>query len=311
MIKGVGLRPIPFSDRDYSLGWSLSKLYPYNKCLMMYYLEKMPIDWLAFPKKKRMEIEELRGLSSYAIEVGSVIHETLAVYFRHCQAQKDLNDEELIQIGIDTFERNIEGKKVHEGRISPNDREENIEVAERRVQELLEAFIQLPERPQMAEAVRQRPDDVFIDHGEKIRSYGEFRIDGFKGYGSPDLVYLDKDGMYNVISWKTGNHDSDNFLVQLAAQVLFCEHSLGLSPEKITGRTINLNHLDEEPIELMGDSELLEQCLERMKRDVEELKLLYTDKTCKVPKKKETFTFTQNPLTCTKCKYIDVCERPN
>jgi hypothetical protein len=308
---GEGLKPKSYLDRDYSIGWSFSRLNSFQRCQYMYYLERIKPGWIELPQNQKKDVESIRKLQPLPIIVGEVIHRAIAHYFRTCQNQNELTKEDFEIKVKEVFKELLDRDNTFEGAYLIKDEFQiKVEEAVVKLQFLIDEFWQMTERLAIGTAIRAAPSSIFIDHDDEPGPIYECRIDGFKFYGTPDLVYLGGDGTYHLVSWKTGNSDPDGFLMQLAAQILFCIHNLGIDANMIVGRVINLNRMADPPVEIRGNSPILISCVNRMKREVEGLKEMYIDSNYGIPKSIKEFALAESIMTCTVCKFNSVCEGP-
>ncbi len=277
----------------------------------MYYLDRIKSKWIALPSVKIKEIEAIRKLNSLPLLVGYAVHQAIADYFRAVQAGSDLSEEEFYESGESALRTLLDKGNVFERtRLSEDEYDAKIADSMAKSKVLLGSFWSLPERQGICKSLCERLAESFIDHDSETGFIPECRVEGLKIYGTPDLVYLGGDGLYHVISWKTGNHDVDGFMMQLAAQVFFCIHNFGIEPERIDARVVNLNHLEGQPIYIQGASPSLSSFFDRMKKEVEDLRAMYEDLAYRIPKKLDQFSLAASALTCTTCKYCSMCEGP-
>ncbi len=302
-----GLKPKPY-PRDYSIGWSFSALNMFQNCQRQYYFDRVSPRWISYPEGK---LRELRAIRSLPILIGDAVHKTIADYFQTFLVGNEMRDEDLYSSGEEIFQQVLKTSITEERqRLEKEAYKAKVEEATKKVSDMLHAFYGLKLRSDVEASLPLNPEKSFIDPSGVTQFYGEFRIGDFKGYAPPDLIYLKKNRHHEVISWKTGLHNVDGFLMQLAGQILFCIHSFDLPPEELTGRVINLNSLEGQPVELQGASSILERCLERMRREVAELVAKFDNPQMRVPKAMEEFSLAPTQNTCTMCKFKSICEGP-
>lgn len=302
-----GLKPKPY-PRDYSIGWSFSSMNMFQNCQRQYYLDRVSPRWVSILEGK---LRELRAIKSLPILIGDAVHKTIAGYFQTCLAGNEMSNDDFYSSGKEIFQQTVKTSITEEQRqLEQEAYKTKVEEAAKRASDMLHAFWDLELRSEVADSLRLNPEKSFIDHSGVTQFYGEFRIGDFRGYAPPDLVFLKKDGHHEVISWKTGLHNVDGFLMQLAGQILFCIHSFDLPPERLTGKVVNLSSLEGQLVELQGSSSTLERCLERMRREVAELVAKFDNPQMKVPKAMEEFSLAPTQNICTMCKFKSICEGP-
>jgi hypothetical protein len=257
------------------------------------------------------KLKELRAIKSLPMVVGEVVHRTAAEYFQSCRVGKEMSKDDLFSSGERIFQQTLKTSITEEQRRLDHEMyKEKVDEASYKVSDMLQALYGLELRSEVTASLLLNPDRSFIDHSGVSQFFGEFRIGDFKGYGPPDLVYMKNNGHHKIISWKTGLHNVDGFLMQLASQLLFCIHSFDLAPEKLTGMVVNLSFLEGQPIELQGSSSTLERCLERMRREVAEIVVKFDNPQMRIPKAIEEFSLASTQNTCTMCKFNSICEGP-
>ena len=301
-LSGNMLTPTEY-PRDYPWGWSSGQQYSFNRCKRQFFYEKIKAQWLPAPEKS--EIERLRELKSLRMILGIAVHSAIVEYLKsHGQMKK----EDLYRVASETFLRDVAESSLEETEFHDEAYVEGETVkATERLKELLDQFWDLDGRENYVEMIQADPDNAWLDRSE---GYGEFRTGKLIGYARPDLIFKMHDGKFHLISWKTGVHDIDNFLMQLAGNMLFSIHSLGIPAESIHGEVINLNHLDGQKIELDGESEVLSRCEERMIGEVRAIRDMYADPQYRVPKKIGEFPMVTDQNACTSCKYRGLCNGP-
>jgi len=304
-----GLQPKPYMESNYSLGWSYSKMYVFQRCQRQYYYDRINPRWIT---ANREEIVKLRELSSIPISIGTAVHNNIGSYLRKCQADMEISEADFYASGAQILRDILNTEKIEEEVFLQEDGIEiKLREAFERTQTLLNTFWLLPDHQNITRSVCERADESFIDPCGEYEFYGEFRIDNFKGYGPPDLVYMSDEGKYELISWKTGTHNVDGFLMQLAGQLLCCIHSFEIEPELISGRVINLHRMDGQPVTLRGSSRVLDRCLQRMNCEIADLENMYEDPDYGMPKDLIEFSPAYSQTICTMCKYRGICEGPD
>lgn len=307
-----GMREKPYPPGNYSIGWSHTSVTTFQTCKRQYYLEKIDPKWVPLPSDNISDLKLLRSSKSLPILIGDSVHRSIAEYLRSRVTGKDMSEEVFVVNGSRMFDRVLQTNIVEERRfMDEQSYESRVKSSKEKVNALLKVFWHLPYRADIGSALQSRPDRSFVDPTGIRRCYGEFRVGDFKGYGPPDLVYSPMDGRYKVLSWKTGIHHVDGFLMQLAGQMLFCIHSLGLPAEAVSASVINLNDLSAQPVEFEGASGTINQCLERMRREVAEISELFDNPSQRVPKSMDAFSVASNQNICTRCKYRTICGGPD
>lgn len=307
----LGLREKPHMTRDNSIGWSHTSVGTFQNCQRQYYLEKVDPKWMPLPPETISELKVLRSAKSLPILIGDSVHRSIAEHFRYRIAGRDADEGDFMTNGSKMLTKVLQTSIVEEKRqMDEKSYESKVEKAQEKVEVLLKAFWELPYREDVGSALQSRPDRSFVDPiGIRI-CYGEFRIGDFKGYAPPDLVYSPENEHYEILSWKTGIHHVDGFLMQLAGQTLFCINSFDLPAGGVVGKVINLSDLTAQPVEIEGNSEVIHRCLERMKREVSGIAEKFHDPSKKVPRQMEDFSLATSQNTCTKCKFKSICKGP-
>lgn len=68
-----------------------------------------------------------------------------------------------------------------------------------------------------------------------LDKFTHFYLNGIKIYSKLDLLYIDEDGKYIIVEWKTGREDSDNEL-QLAVYTTYVSKKYNINPSNIICR---------------------------------------------------------------------------
>lgn len=291
----------PFNS---TIGWSHSKMYPINNCERQFYYDRIKDKWLSGDKAT---IIRLRNLTSLPIIIGTTIHKSISDYFEDTISGNSISKSAFFEKTKAIFLDEVKKKELAEEYYNKDNLENIIIKSTEKMNNLSELFWNLPDRIVITENIISMPHETWL---EKPGFFGEFRIDDFKGYAPPDMIVKDKDGKYLVLSWKTGTHNIDGFLMQLAGNVMCTIHTFGLDENIVYGKVINLNNLEGQPVEIDGFSPLLSRCLERMKEERIIIEKMYDSPIYQVPKKFEDYTCAQSQDCCTRCKYRKICGGP-
>lgn len=129
-------------------------------------------------------------------------------------------------------------------------------------------------------------------------------ISGVKVFALIDALYIDKEGNYVIVDWKTGKvgeFDRDQVLVY----ALYVMEKYNVPLEKIKGRVEYL--LSEENIEYKFTSEDIEYIKNKVQQDLNVINAFLIDKELNIPRDKEYFIKSDNLKKCRKCKFRKMC----
>ncbi|MBI4432654.1 MAG: PD-(D/E)XK nuclease family protein [Candidatus Omnitrophica bacterium] len=140
-----------------------------------------------------------------------------------------------------------------------------------------------------------------------IEDLEEFQFDGAKIYVKLDFARK-KDGVVEIIDWKTGKNGSDNSL-QMGVYALFASEKWKLPLERVRASIFNLTSpfpvLAPEPLSV----ELIEKARGIMSKSIQSIRELLEDPVKNIPKPVEAFAFARRAEICDRCNFYRICEK--
>ena len=129
-------------------------------------------------------------------------------------------------------------------------------------------------------------------------------VSGVKVYALIDFLYIDEDGNYVIVDWKTGK-ESDYDKEQLLVYALYVMEKYDVPLEKIIGRVEYL--LYENSVDYKFTYEDIENIKNRIDLDLNVIDAFLEDKEINRPRPKEDFLKCENLKKCNKCKFKKIC----
>lgn len=131
-----------------------------------------------------------------------------------------------------------------------------------------------------------------------------FLIHGVKVYALIDALYIDEEGNYIIVDWKTGKF-SEYDREQLLVYAIYVMDKYNVPLFKIRGRIEYL--LLGEKYDYQFTEEEIEQIKSRIKDDLRVINNFLEEVEINKPKSKELFRKCENINKCSKCKYKKLC----
>ncbi|NMA61770.1 MAG: PD-(D/E)XK nuclease family protein [Firmicutes bacterium] len=147
--------------------------------------------------------------------------------------------------------------------------------------------------------------------GEGIRlisceQFDTFSIGDTPVYAVPDLLFVDSQGKWVIVDWKTGEEVEDN-KEQVALYALYVRKKHGVVVENISARLeyLNLGTVQE----LTFTTEELKAVEREALASMEKMQDLLLDPAQNVPLSKEHFPLTSARKLCLWCNFYELCQR--
>lgn len=164
--------------------------------------------------------------------------------------------------------------------------------------------------------------DLCVDNFFKSQSYGELKrnntkilevdegkfdyimIHGVKVFALIDALYIDEEGKFVIVDWKTGRF-SDYDREQLLVYVLYVMEKYHVKLENIIGRVEYL--LTGEHAEYSFKESDINEIKNRVNVDLNVIDAFLIDSDLNIPRPKEDFRKCDSINKCKKCKYRKLC----
>ena len=141
-----------------------------------------------------------------------------------------------------------------------------------------------------------------------IEDLEEFEFEGAKIYVKLDFARR-KDGLIEIIDWKTGKESESEPTVQIGAYAIYAMQKWNVPLEKIRAYLVYLTNpvpaLREQPL----SETLIRETQQTMLKSIADMRALLSDPVRNVPKDRAQFAFTENVRLCGNCNFYKMCEK--
>lgn len=290
------IKKFPYSN---ILGWSVSRYDVFSNCKRQYFYSY----YAKFDTETSQEkIAELKKLTSFALEVGNIVHDVIRdLLFRLQKTSKPIAKKQFLQYAQKMTEEYCTQKtftEVYYGQkqsISTSDLFPS-------VNKILENFLQSQRLKWIFETAVSANENWIIEPD----GFGETRINDYKAYCKVDFL-IPVDNKIYILDWKTGKQDITKHSKQLTGYALWAGYHFSVSSKDISPAIVYLA-----PTYNEYSIDLTDKQLEDFKKQVEEeTKQMYEylkDVTNNIPKSKEEFKKTDNGFFCKYCNYREICQ---
>lgn len=295
--------------------WSISKMKVIDSCFREYFytyygshngwlfesseeakiawrLKKLTNIWLMFGK-------ELHGVIKEVIEnkrINFYEKEKLQAAIRN-RLNKGVSGSS-IKVKTGEWDEYPKGEMLQEYYYDGKLNEEDILEVKNRIERCTESFLN---SKTFQEILTLNQENILEIDEEKF----EFiLVHGVKVYALIDALYIDNEGNYIIVDWKTGK-ESDIDREQILVYALYVMQKYDVEIDKIRGRVEYL--LSGENEEFTFDYEDLNHILHRIGIDLNVIDAFLLDKERNEPKEKEFFSMCENTKKCNKCKFRKLC----
>jgi len=283
-------------------GWSFSRMRTFRNCLRQYWYNYYAPRSLEGPEK--MKVQELRSLSTVNNEVGNAVHNTIAEVIKDLSLTgRFLGEDEVLEIAVNKFRVLIANKPMFEDRYGPPITGERIEEAVEKVRTWIAGFYSSRWPALLNEVPMGSRGEWAIDPP----GYGEFRFEGRKAYGKPDLVFMAMDGVWHVVDWKTGKPDRDMDILQVQCYMYFTKVVYGIPLEEMAGTVEYLAHPSEDAVSIDGSLVDGLELRNRVIEDMDAIESMCEDVENNRPVPVQEFRKTETEMTCGRCNYREIC----
>ncbi|MBE6051293.1 MAG: PD-(D/E)XK nuclease family protein [Clostridium sp.] len=129
-------------------------------------------------------------------------------------------------------------------------------------------------------------------------------ISGVKVYALIDFLYVDEEGNYVIVDWKTGK-ESEYDKEQLMVYALYVMERYKVPLDKIIGRVEYLLYEDSVDYRFTKEDEI--DIKNRIDLDLNVINAFLEDKEINRPRPKEDFLKCDNLKKCSRCKFKKIC----
>jgi CRISPR/Cas system-associated exonuclease Cas4 (RecB family) len=280
------------------LGWSISRFEEFDKCKRRYFYSYYPKFVPDIPSYK---IQQLKNLTSVALETGNVIHDILEAFLRRMQkSESDSDEQRFFSYARTLVDRYFSEKTFLEIYYKYTDSIDKHTVYSK-VQSCLENFLGSPCYSWIyMSALRNRENWMIEPEG-----YGETRLNGLKAYCKMDFLIPVDNSIY-ILDWKTGQKDPFKHRSQLLGYAAAANNNFNIPWNTIFPKIIYLSPKYEEfEIEIKEND--LKSFFDTIKSQTEQMHQFCSSVEQNRPLPIDSFPKTPSPGMCRQCKYQELC----
>jgi hypothetical protein len=293
----IQIERFPFTPE---LGWSVTRYEAFSACRRQYYY----LYYRKFDREYSLaRIDALRCLSSVPLEIGNLVHDTVAEVLRRLLKSDAAIDPARFAAFV---ERRVEDavaakafREVYYGERPPVTAADLLPA----VQVSLDTFMRSPRFLWVQGEAGVDKDEWLIEP----EGYGEARIEGMKVYCKVDFLFLVQ-GRAVILDWKTGKEDPAKHGKQLLGYSTWAMHHLRLAADRIDAVLAYLRPEYHE-IAATASPEEIHAFAARIRAETEEMRACCTDPAQNLPRPKGEFPLTDSPAICRQCSFRELCGR--
>ena len=281
-----------------TLGWSVSRYDKFNICKRQYYYDY----YAKYDREVSLErISALKTQTSIPLEIGNLVHDTIAALLHRLRKTTDpIDTENVLGYSKKMVDRAIQNKifsEVYYGKLQEIDSDGMKE----RVVRCMETFFHSEWYPWLlCDAVEQKSAWII-----EPNDYGEIRINGFKAYCKVDFLFPVSDQNFFIMDWKTGKVDTKKHVKQMKGYVLYAKDICNVTSDHVRPLIAYLGSGYQEIINTFGDDELDEFILQ-IGMETKEMYQYCENIDENIPKSKAVFAM-QSGRACNYCNYKELC----
>jgi CRISPR/Cas system-associated exonuclease Cas4 (RecB family) len=289
------IKRFPFSD---ILGWSATRYETYSLCRRKYFYHYYSKYDREVPKRL---IQELRGLSSIPLAIGSAVHtviETLLTRLR--RTSQDIQREQFTDYAYRETQNRASAEKFQE--VYYREREGvSVDELYPKVQVCLENLLESDRYRWLVEVAAQASDEWVIEPP----GYGETRLNGLKAYFKVDFLFpVGKH--FHILDWKTGKADREKHRKQLLGYSAWASYHYEVEADRVVPAIAYL-HPNYEEVEEVFNALDLEHFGIQVKAETEEMYEYCLDVPKNIPLDKSQFPLVDDPRICSYCEFRGLC----
>ncbi len=290
------IKKFPFTS---ILGWSVSRYDIFNNCKRQYFYNY----YSKFDKEVPYDkIQKLKSLTSYALEVGNVVHDIIRdLLLRLQKTSKPISKPKFLEYAKKMTEQYCNKKTFSEVYYKQKDNISSDEIF-LQIKNILDNFLKSPRLKWIFEtAISENLNWIIEPDG-----FGETRISNYKAYCKVDFLIPVNDKIY-IFDWKTGKQDLTKHSKQLIGYSLWASYHFNTDSSNIVPTVVYLY-----PEYLEQTINITDTMLSDFQNRVEEeTKLMYEylqDIENNIPKEKDCFSKTDNEFFCKYCNFREICK---
>ncbi|MFA6111667.1 MAG: PD-(D/E)XK nuclease family protein [Candidatus Latescibacterota bacterium] len=282
------------------LGWSVTRYEAFSTCRRQYYYQYYRKSDREYPLAR---IDLLRALSSVPLEIGNLVHDTVAELLRRLLKSDAAIDPARFAAFVER--RVIDAVAAKTFREVYYGERPLVTVADLlpAVQESLDAFLGSPRFTWIQGEAGADKEDWLIEP----EGYGEARIEGMKVYCKVDFLFLVQ-GRAVILDWKTGKEDPAKHGKQLLGYRTWAMHHLHLPADRIDAVLAYLRPAYRE-VTIPVNPEDVNAFAARIRAETEEMRACCADPVQNLPRAKGDFPLTDALAICRQCNFRELCGR--
>jgi CRISPR/Cas system-associated exonuclease Cas4 (RecB family) len=280
------------------LGWSISRFEEFDKCKRRYFYSYYP---KCVPNVPSYKMQQLKGLTTVALETGNVIHDILEAFLKRLQlSDTNIDEKRFFSYARALVDRYFSEKTFLEIYYKYTTSIEKSAVYDK-VQTCLENFLGSPCYSWIYMSAMTSRDNWMIEPD----GYGETRLNGLKAYCKMDFLIPVENSIY-ILDWKTGQKDQFKHRNQLLGYAAAAHQNFGIPWNAIFPKIIYLTpHYDEFEIEIKEND--LKSFFEVIKAQTEQMYEFCSSVDDNKPLPIDSFPKNPSPGMCRQCKYQEFC----
>ncbi len=282
------------------LGWSASRYDTYRRCKRQYYYQYYAKH---DPELPRERVEKLKKLTSMPLEVGSIVHDTVAAILNRLLKSGAAIDRKRFDEFVEKRTALVcRGRTFSEVYYVEQEAVEPEDILPK-IQACLETFLGSERYAWVVSKARENRDEWIVEPP----GYGESRLDGMKVYCKVDFLFVVDDRVV-ILDWKTGKRDDEKYAKQMLGYGAWAMHHLNRPAADIDTYVAYLRPEYEE-LHVRPTEAQLTGFVERIRSETDEMYALCRDVPENLPVEKEAFPMTENENLCRFCNYRELCDR--
>jgi CRISPR/Cas system-associated exonuclease Cas4 (RecB family) len=290
----------PIKEFPYSpiLGWSASRYDTFSICKRKYYYHYYGKYDPEVPVRR---IQELKGLSSIPLAIGTAVHSVIQVLLNRLRrTSQDIDQAKFFDFTQRDAEHALANTSFHE--VYYGEREAvGMDDIYPKVQECLNNLLASDRyRWLVGDAIKTSADWVIDPPG-----YGETRMNGLKVYFKVDFLFPVADRLH-ILDWKTGKQDAERHRKQLVGYSAWASYHFEVDPDHVIPAIAYL-HPEYEEVEGTFNAFDLEHFAIQVRAETDEMKEYCRDVGQNIPLEKAEFPQVDDPRICAFCEFRGLC----
>lgn len=280
------------------LGWSASRYETFSICKRKYFYQYYS---KYDPEVEVRLIQQLKGLSSIPLAIGSAVHTVIQVLLtRLMRTSQDIDREQFFDFAHRRTKLRAESETFHEvfygeqQAVSPEDLFPKVQVC-------LDNLLKSDRYRWLVDEAAQASAEWVIEPP----GYGETRLDGLKAYFKVDFLFPVGDH-FHILDWKTGKRDPEKHRKQLVGYSAWASYHFEVGAEKVIPTIAYLHPEYEEVEEVFNDFDL-EHFAIQVRAETDEMREYCRDVEQNIPLDKDQFALVDDPRICSHCEYRGLC----